>query len=99
MKLEFYLDVFTKFLIIIALIIVGYRIENMVKYNRNAIEKHVELSSENLKLNKLQLEKLEEMIKCNQDSIEYNKHAIEYNTEFNKKQIEKLDKIIKGEKL
>ena len=64
-KLEFYFDIFTKFLIIAALIVVGHRIEDMVEYNKLAIEKHIELSTENLKLNKLQLEKLEEIIKQN----------------------------------
>lgn len=63
MKFEFYLDLFTKFLMVVVLIVVGHRIENMVEYNKLAIEKHTELSSENLKLNKLQLEKLEEIIK------------------------------------
>ena len=63
MKFEFYLDLFVKFLMVVALIVVGHRIENMVEYNKLAIEKHIELSSENLKLNKLQIEKLDEIIK------------------------------------
>ena len=63
MKFDFYTDLVTKFLMVVALVFVGHRIENMVEYNRTAIEKHIELSTENLKLNKLQIEKLEEIIK------------------------------------
>jgi hypothetical protein len=61
-KFSFYLDVIAKSLFIIALIFMGYRIENLIEYNKNAIEYNKNAIEYNTEFNKKQLEKLDESI-------------------------------------